>query len=60
MVEEVDDVLVSDVVFIDAILFQHRLQCLGIDRPVFHQSEGVVVLPKLGFKSDDEPDETGY
>ena len=60
MVEEVDDVLVSDVVFIDAILFQHRLQCLGIDRPVFHQSEGVIVLSELGLKSNDEPDETGY
>ncbi len=55
-----DDALVRDVVFLDAFFFQHRLQCLGIDRSVFHQFEGVVNLPELGFNSDDEPDETGY
>ena len=59
-VVEVDDALIRYVVVLDAILFQHCLQCLGIDRSVFHQSEGVVVLPKFGFKSNDEPDETGY
>ena len=55
-----DDVLIRYVVVLDAIFFQHRLQCLGINGPVFHQPEGVVVLPKFGFKSNDEPDETGY
>ena len=60
MIVEMDDALVRNVVFLDAILFQHRLQCLGIDGPIFHQPEGVVVLSKFGFKSDDEPDETGY
>ena len=55
-----DDVFFRDIVFLDAVFFQHRLQCLGVDGSVFHQFEGVVSLPELGFKSDDEPDETGY
>ena len=60
VVVEMDDALVRDVVLLDAFLFQHHLHCLGIDGPVFNQFEGVVGLPELGFKSDDEPDETGY
>ena len=55
-----DDALVRDVVLLDAFFFQHHLQCLGIDGSVFDQFEGVVGLPELGFKSDDEADETGY
>lgn len=60
VVVEMDDALVRDVVLLDAFFFQHHLHCLGIDGPVFNQLEGVVCLPELGFKSDDEPDETGY
>lgn len=60
VVVEMDDALVRAVVLLDAFLFQHHLHCLGIDGPIFHQFEGVVSLPELGFKSDDEPDETGY
>ena len=60
VVVEMDDALVRDVVLLDAFFFQHHLHCLGVDGPVFHQFEGIVCLPELGFKSDDEPDETGY
>ena len=58
-VEEMDDALIRDEVLLDAFLSQHRLQCLGVDRLVFDQLEGVVALSELGFESDDEPDETG-